>query len=171
MTHHSLLRLSAFLAILGGGARVIFAYIPWGSKSPRLEALYAFEDTAMLFGLIGIYLQSADKTGLLGLIGFALAAAGLASIIGPDAVMFDIEFYQVGGTLAMVGLALLGIARLKNSVGPMAIALIWPSALAVGFLGTFTMNPLLGFVIPGILFGTGFVAAGLHLTYTKQGVI
>ncbi|MBL4788419.1 MAG: hypothetical protein JKY60_05020 [Kordiimonadaceae bacterium] len=171
MTHRHLLRLSAFLAILGGGARVLFAYIPWGPDSPRLEALYAFEDTAMLFGLMGIYLASADKTGWIGLIGFALAAAGLASIVGPDAVMFDIEFYQIGGTIAMMGLALLGIARLRNGVGPMAIALIWPIAFAVGILGTLTMNPLLGFIIPGILFGGGFVATGLHLIYAKQGTL
>ncbi|PCI59882.1 MAG: hypothetical protein COB37_10575 [Kordiimonadales bacterium] len=125
----------------------------------------------MLFGLIGIYLKSADRTGWLGLIGFALAAAGLASIVGPDALMFGIEFYLIGGTLAMIGLALLGIARLKNSVGPKGIALIWPSALAVGTLGTLTMNPLLGFMIPGVLFGVGFVAIGLHLIYAKQGAL
>lgn len=130
-----------------------------------LEWLYIAIDVLLLFGLMGIYLARAGRLGLLGLASFAIAVAALSFIGGPDADPFGFSTYEQGAAtlgIAMVGLS---IAWLRAGERPWSAPLCWfASVLAVGVLTGFP-NPLpgAGLTLAGVLFGAGFVSAGIDL--------
>jgi len=162
VTYSTLTRLGAIAALTGGGFRFGSSFIPWVEGSVPLEILYFVTDVALLFGLFAIYLARADRLGLLGLVGFAVAAVGQAAIIGPDHVPFGIDVYGVGVQLIVGGLFLLGINLLRKSAYPAWVAGFW---IAVPFvsLGLGVLDPTpygWGYFLGGILFSLGFVAAG-----------
>lgn len=153
-----LIRASGFAAIAGGALRVASTFIPYAPQSPGLEFMYGVEDGLMLFGLMGIYLPIAPETGRAGLAGFVVSAASLASIVGPDAVMFGIDFYTVGAAALLIGLSVLSAALLGAQQQRPAAAL-WLVAFALALAGTALKQPLL-VAASGLVFGAGFVAAG-----------
>jgi hypothetical protein len=153
----TLWRLGAGAAVVGGALRVAAAFIPYASQSWPLEALYAVIDVSLLLGLTAIYLREADGLGLAGLAGFGTAFVGLASIVGPDAQTFSVDWYQFGAALSALGMAGLGLAMsLARRMIPAAVC--WIAAPIVAIVGP----PDLAFQAAGALFGGGFVAAGLH---------
>lgn len=156
MTPQTLLKLGAGAAILGGALRIAAALIPYTPESPALEMLYAIIDVSLLFGLTAIYANESDHLGWPGLAAFVVAFAGLASIVGPDASTFSVDWYQVGAGVAALGMAALGAVLVVNG-RLLAPALCWLAVPGVG------LTSPLEFALPvaGALFGLGFVAAGL----------
>ena len=153
-----LIRLGARAAIAGGSLRILAAFIPYQASSAPLEALYAAIDVGLLFGLIAIYLATAAVTGRTGLAGFALALVGIASILGPDAPAFGIDFYLAGSFQFLLGLAVLAASLLR--AGQLGItATAWLLALALAILGAVSAMPWL-ILAAGLALGAGFVAAG-----------
>lgn len=170
VTYSVLIRLGAIAAFIGGGLRFSSSFIPWVEGSMPLEILYFVTDVALLFGLIAIYLARADRLGVLGLVGFAIAAVGQAAIIGPDHVPFGIDVYGVGVQLIVGGLFLLGIDLLRKSAYPAWVAGFWIAVPFVSLgLGALDPSPYgWGYFLGGILFSLGFVAAGLTLLRTTM---
>lgn len=157
-----LLRLGAWGAVAGGGLRMLAALIPYAANSPLLETLYAVIDIGLLFGLIAIYLDGAAAAGKMGLTGFAIALAGTASIVGPDARAFGIDFYLAGSLVLLAGLSLLAVAfwRAGHQVRP---AQAWLFSAVLAIAGGALAQPLL-IAVGGLLFGLGFVLAGLRIS-------
>jgi hypothetical protein len=156
VTPQTLLRLGAGAAVLGGGLRIAAAFIPYTPESPALETLYAIIDIALLFGLTAIYANESESLGWPGLIAFIVAFAGLASIVGPDATMFGVHWYQAGAAVTALGMfafstTLLAARRLALP------ALCW---LAVPVVALITPAPV-AFQAAGVLFGLGFVLSAV----------
>lgn len=171
MTYPMLLRLGVYAALVGGGLRLISSFIPWVEDSGPLESFYFVIDVALLFGLFAIYLARADRLGLLGLMGFAIAAVGQAMIIGPDHAPFGIDVYYVGSLTIVVGLTLLAVDMLRVRAYPVWVAAAWIAVPFVGLGLNLTLTLTLvdpspygwGYFLGGILFSLGFIAAGVHL--------
>lgn len=160
MTARTLLRISALLAIVGGLLRVAAVFAPWPPDNTPLAALYLAIDLALLFGLMGVYLANHRRLGILGLAGFAIAAAGLALIAGPDQVKSGHDSYYRGVLIIAGGLGVLSIQLLRQRIMVLAAA-SWLASIACGAVGAALGYPAKGFIVAGVLFGLGFVVAGV----------
>jgi len=126
-----------------------------------LEVLYAIIDVLMVAATLAIYVRYMSGLGVIGLIAAALACLGFASIIGPDPVMFGIDFYRLGAGIIVVSMALLAVQLLR--AGEMRVASgLWLLALAFA-LGLSALEEPGFLVASGVTFGAGFIAAGLSL--------
>lgn len=156
-----LIQMGTWGALVGGSLRVLAVFIPYTPGSGALEALYGVIDVCLLFGLIAIYLESAAATGRTGLVGFAVALVGTASIVGPDAREFGIDFYILGSSVFLLGLAVLAL-RLLSLRHLTAAANAWLLAAGLAILAGALANPL--FVAgAGLALGLGFALAGARL--------
>lgn len=154
---------AATAALLGGTLRIVSSWIDWAPGVGWLEALALVIDLALLFALVGIYMRSMDEVGTVGLVSFVATESGIASIVGPDTTAFGIDTYQAGVAVISIALALFGVVHIRRRTAFVRAAWLWIAstltaslAMAVGAAGT-------GFLVGGILFGAGFVVAGLEL--------
>ncbi len=157
------LTITARCAIIGGVLRIVASFIPYIPESPWLEGYYAVIDICLMFGLIGIFaqtvfVQTGDKIGVWGTFGWTVAMIGQASIIGPDARMFGIDFYLAGSLILLTGLAIWSLALLRGGV--MRAAAGW--WLTCGGLAVATILSGMAGLVPaaGVALGLGFVVAG-----------
>jgi len=159
-----LFRLAGAAAIAGGALRILASF-PLGQDRVTLEWLYTLIDVLLLFGLIGIYLARASRLGFLGLASFGVAVAALSFIGGPDADPFGFSTYQEGATALALALVGLSLAWLRAGERPLSAPVCWfASVLAAALLGRFADPlPAYGLIAAGVLFGAGFVSAGLDL--------
>ena len=163
METKTVLRLAGASAALGGALRVAAAFIP-PAASPELELLYFVIDAALLFGLFGIYASEHRRIGWLGLAGFVAAAIGQASIVGPDSDYAGVNIYATASAVIGIGLAIMSVAMLLFGRFPRFIPALWIGSLLVG-LGSVVLpgRPAAAFLLAGILFALGFLAAGVFL--------
>ena len=169
MKANDLLRLGGAAAVIGGVLRIASA-LPLSRDPVMLEALYDIIDVMVLFGVIAIYLDRADKLGFLGLTSFAVAVAALSFIGGPDADPFGFSTYQQGAMTLLIALLGMSFAWLRAGQKPLWAAGFWfLSAIAGGVLSRLPA-PLDGYGLPaaGILFGAGFIAAGIPLVNRRS---
>lgn len=165
MTYSFLVRLGAVSALVGGMLRLISSFIPWVDGSGPLESFYFVIDVALLFGLFAIYLARAEQFGLLGLVGFVIAAIGQAAIIGPDHTPFDLDVYYLGTQAIVSGLFLVAVDMLRVRAYPVWVAGLW-IAVPVASLGIGAVDPSpygWGYFVGGLLFSSGFITAGVAL--------
>ena len=161
MRTQGLVRFGAAAAVAGGALRIASIFVPWQAEQAWLEAFYGVIDLCLLFGLLGVYLAHAEKLGVAGLVTFAVALAGLASIVGPDAQMFGVDFYRVGALVFLAGLAGLSVQMLLKRVLALS-AVLWIAALVSSLAGAAFQAPL-AIMGAGILLGAGYVVAGLGI--------
>lgn len=169
MKNDALFRLAGLAAILAGGARILSAF-PWTSDAVAREALYDGIDALLLFAVMGIYFSRKDELGALGFGSFVVAVAALSFIGGPDADPFGFSTYQQGAyalAIAMVGMSL---AWWRGKQRPLWAPACWfLSVIAAGVMRNLPAPlPDYGFTVAGILFGLGFVLAGVELISTKS---
>lgn len=162
-------RLVGFGAIagaVGGALRIAAACIPYGPDAAWLEALYAACDLGMLFGLVAVYLATAERVGRAGLVTFAVGFAALASIVGPDAHAFGVDFHSAGATVFALALAAFAVTLLVAQTFVIAGAL-W---IACGTLGAAASATGSGaaFVSAGLALGAGFIAAAVSLVRSRR---
>lgn len=157
------LTIAARCAIIGGVLRIVASFIPYIPESPWpetpwLEGYYAVIDICLMFGLIGIFAQTVDIISVWGKFGWTIAMIGQASIIGPDARMFGIDFYMAGSVTLLTGLAIWSLAMLRGGV--MRAAAGW--WLTGGGLAVATILSGIAGLVPaaGVALGFGFVHAG-----------
>lgn len=161
MSSRRLMRMAGAAAILGGGARIVASFIPWSPDQPALEALYAAIDMLLLLGLVGLYARKAAVMGAPGLVAFVVAVCAFSLIGGPDADPFGFSTYQVGAAVLALAMALLGAVALVRRALPVWAPLGWIAGLFVGLLAGAAGS--WAFAAAGVLFGAGFVAAGIEL--------
>jgi len=172
MKNDALFRLAGLAAILAGGARIVTAF-PWTNDAVAREALYDAIDMLLLFAVMGIYFSRKDQLGALGFTSFAVAIAALSFIGGPDADPFGFSTYEQGAyalAIAMVGLSL---AWWRGGQRPLWAPACWfLSVIAAGVLDMLPSPlPSYGFTAAGILFGLGFLLAGVDLISTKPNTL
>lgn len=147
----------AWAGAAGGGLRIVAAFIPYAPDSGRLELLYGAIDIGLLFGLLAAYLFAAEAVGAVGLAGFVVALAGLASIVGPESHAFGIDFYLLGSGIYILGLTALAI-RLVQSRALAAAGWLWLVAAASGVVFALAAAaPAL--IVSGVTLGLGYIAA------------
>ena len=153
-----LMKLGGGAAIVGGALRVASSFIPYTPETWWLELTYAIIDYSLLVGILAIYLRFANQLGVLGLLTVCVITIGVSSIVGPDAEMFGVNFYQLGAGVILSGLAALsaqllvrGLARVESGLWIVSFLL----SIGVAFFGTQTLANL-----AGVLFGLGFVVSG-----------
>jgi len=164
MQKDALFKLSGLAAIMGG-ALDIFRVLPILTDPIAREWLYTAIDILLVFGLIGIYLLRAERLALLGLASFAVTMAGLSFIGGPDADPFGFSTGEQGMAVIAIGMAGFSLAWLRANERPLAPPLLWfGSVVAAGVLGMLPAPaPDYALKAATVLFGAGFIAAGLQL--------
>jgi hypothetical protein len=156
MNAGQLFRLSGAAAIAGGALRIFSAFALLTDPIQQ-QWLWVIVDIFVTLGLIGIYVSRAEKLGFLGLASFIVGMAALSFMGGPDADPFGFSTYEQGAMTLVIALIGLSLAWVRAGERPLAAPICWfTSALAAGL-------PDYGFLIAGILFGAGFVFAGLSL--------
>lgn len=159
MTHVGLVRAGAAAAVVAGGLRIVSTFIPYEADSAPLEALYGVIDVGLLFGLVGVYVVSAEAVGVIGLVAFLAALAGVASIVGPDAQAFGIDFYRIGALVFVTGQAGLSVQLLRaRRMVPSAV--LWIATLAAALV---TIVVPQAFMASGLCLGLGYVLAGVGM--------
>jgi hypothetical protein len=158
-----LVRVGAAAAIVAGALRIVSTFIPYEANSPGLEALYGVIDLGLMFGLIAVYIASAEAVGIIGLALFLVALAGVASIVGPDAPAFGIDFYRIGALVFVAGLAGLSVQLLRAGLMRMS-AVLWLGTFAASLA---TIVAPQAFVAAGLAIGAGYVLAGLELLRSR----
>lgn len=172
MKTDALYRLAGLASLLAGGARIVAAF-PWTNNATSQEALYDAIDALLLFAVMGIYFWRKDHLGALGFASFVVAIASLSFIGGPDANPFGFNTYQQGAyalAIAMIGMSL---AWWRGRQRPVWAPACWfLSVIAAGLMRMLPAPlPDYGFAAAGILFGLGFVFAGIDLISTKPRAI
>ena len=151
-----MVRWGAICGMAGGALRVVTTFIPWQAGNAGLEIVYAATDLAMLFALIAVGLATARALGRIGFACWAVALAGLASIVGPDPVAFGIDFYQLGAAIFVLALGAMAAMLLARRTMRAASGL-WAASAVLALLAA--ASPL-AFAAAGLLLGLGFIAAG-----------
>jgi hypothetical protein len=132
----------------------IIAALGTGASAPWI---YWVSNIATLIALVGIYLFQKDSAGVFGLIAFLVAFAG--------ALLLTFDYNLETSTMVYAfGLILIAIAALIAGAFPKWVPWMWLAATIVGIPGTFLpdlQNTL--FLLGAILFGAGFIGAGLSL--------
>jgi hypothetical protein len=163
VNYANLFLISAIAAISGGLARIA-ASLPLGLDGVSAEWLYSAIDVLLLLGLIGIYLQRAERLGFLGVASFGIAVAALSFIGGPDADPFGFSTYEQGAATLAIALVGLSLAWVRAGEQPLIAPACWfGSVIAAGVLGLVPSLAQYGFTVAGMLFGAGFVAGGVAL--------
>lgn len=154
-------RIAGFAALAAGALRIASAFIPYVPDSLALEALYAAIDVALLFATIGIALAAWPRLNRVGQAGAGVLLAGIASIIGPDAVVHGVSTYQVGLGVIALGSVLLALVLLRAGLfRPTAWG--WIAAAGLGVTGTLARSPEAA-MMAGVAFGFAYLAAGIRL--------
>ncbi|MBS0385542.1 MAG: hypothetical protein JSS00_09360 [Proteobacteria bacterium] len=168
MRNDALFRLAGLASLLAGAGRILSTFA-WTGDAVSREALYDAIDALLLFAVMGVYFSRKDQLGALGFASFAVAIAALSFIGGPDADPFGFSTYQQGAyalAIAMVGISL---AWWRAKQKPLWAPACWfLSVIAAGVMRMLPPPaPDYGFAAAGLLFGLGFVFAGLDLIRTR----
>lgn len=153
MNMSQFVRWSGVAAIVTGVFGIIAA-LGTGASAPWV---YTVSNIATLIALIGIYLFQKNSAGVFGSIAFLVAFAG--------ALLLTFAYNLETSTMIYaLGLILIAIAALRAGSFPKWVPWMWLAATIVGIPGTFLpdLQQTL-FLIGAILFGAGFIGAGLSL--------
>lgn len=151
-------------AMIGGTLRIVASFVPYMPESVALETFYAIIDVFLLFGLFAIFGQFASQLGRMATYGLVIAIIGQASIIGPDATMFGVDFYLAGTAVLLAGLGLTSVAMIRH--GAMrSPAACWLGCIVIALVAAIGGSSSLA-LVAGVAFGMGFVLAGRALLST-----
>jgi hypothetical protein len=162
MNDKTLIRLSGFAALAGGGLRIAGAFLSNAFAAQTLEVFYFVTDVLLLAGLLGIYLPRRLALGWSGLTVFLTAVIGLLIVRSANVRFFGIGGYGFGAPIALIGATLLGVSMALKGEQRLAAA-FWLSSLAIGIAGSFAEPSTLPQAAAGVLFGAGFVVAGTSM--------
>jgi hypothetical protein len=161
MARTNLIRWGGLAAVLAGILRGIASFMPT-TASIMLQVLYFTIDVLLLLGIVGVYEFQKQETGRWGFFGFLLALIGASLLIGHDVVVNAVALlYPVAAFLFAVGISVLAIRSwAANTLPHWASALLITSTL-LGILGYGIKGFDVLFVVSGVIFGIGFIGAGL----------
>jgi hypothetical protein len=157
-----LVRLSGAAALIGGTLRIADAFISHAFAGPIVQLIYFATDLFLLFGLAGIYLRRSRSVGMGGFAGLVVTVLGIL-IVRSSTVLFASAGYAIGAGVTLVGLAVLSVFILLRRAGSPLAPLLWLAAVVLGLAGASAAAPYWIASLAGIVFGAGFVAAGIEL--------
>lgn len=156
-------RLCAIGCIAGGALRILDAF-PVVTGSARMQGIvYPLTDLLLLLGLCGLYLPLRKTLGLAGALGFGAAVVGLLIVRSAAFNGLGANSYLIGATVTLIGVVTLSVILLVRGVFPKLAPGLWIGSFVVGLLGLLFSRPNLGMTLAGIVFGLGFVVAGVNL--------
>jgi hypothetical protein len=157
------LRALGVAALAGGALRVADSFSAQLFSGGMLAALYFVTDVLLLLGIAGLYWSRRATLGVAGVIGTAVFTAGILLVRISAFGVLGANGYQLGATIALLGLALLSVETLLRRSGGHGSAVLWLLALALGVVGVIGIMPAVMIVLAGVAFGAGFVAAGTEI--------
>ena len=155
-----LIRWGGLAAVLAGILRVIASFTPT-TTSVGLQIFYFVIDVLLLLGVIGVYAFQKQETGRWGFVGFVMALIGAGLLIGHDVVSAVAFLYPVAAFLFAVGISVLAIRSWAVNTLPRWTSALLITSTIVGILGFVVKGFDILFVISGVIFGIGFIGAGL----------
>lgn len=163
MSTRTLVRLGALAAVAAGVLRAVSAFVPATVTLDTLEWFYLVIDILLMFGVIAVYSYQHAESGAWGFVGFVLTAVGIESIGGPDGKIGVVDVYTTGASVIGIGLVLLAVASWRAKRLPRYVPAVWMLSSEVGVIAVFAHMSGSAFQIAGVLFGLGFVGAGVHI--------
>jgi hypothetical protein len=161
-----LIRLSGVAAVIAGALRVLTSFLP--PLTGRAMALYLIVDVLLLFGCVGLYEFKRVAIKFLETFGLLLETFGALILIARDLSLLSSEVYPVGALLFAAGIDLFAIGSWKSRTFPRWILLILILSTVVGPIGFFTSSLGILFATSGILFGIGFISAGVAMILPRR---
>ena len=128
-----------------------------------MEWLYLVIDILLMFGVIAVYLYQHVESGLWGFVGFVLAVIGIETIGGPDGKIGSVDVYMTGASVIGLGMVLLSVGSWRANRVPRCVPAVWVLSTGLGVIAVLAHMSGLAFQIAGVLFGLGFVGAGVHI--------
>ncbi len=160
MFHIHLIRWGGLAAVLAGILRGIASFTPT-TTSVGLQIFYFAIDVLLLLGVIGVYAFQKQETGRWGFFGFVLALIGAGLLIGHDVVSAVAFLYPVAAFLFAVGISVLAIRSWAANTLPRWASALLITSTVIGILGFVVEGFDILFLISGVIFGIGFIGAGL----------
>ena len=160
MSRIHLIRWGGLAAVLAGILRGIASFTPTAA-SVGLQIFYFAIDVLLLLGVIGVYAFQKQETGRWGFFGFVLALIGAGLLIGHDVDNAIVFLYLVVAFLFVVGISVLVIRSWVAKTLPCWVSVFLITSTLVGILGYVIKGFDVLFVISGVIFGIGFLRAGL----------
>ena len=155
-----LIRWGGLAAILAGLLRGIASFTPT-TASVGLQIFYFTIDVLLLLSVIDVYAFQKQEMGRWGLVGYLLALIGAGLLLGHDVVNALAFLYPVAAFLFAVGISILAIRSWAANTLPRWTSALLITSTIVGILGFFVKGFDILFVISGVIFGIGFIGAGL----------
>ncbi len=155
-----LIRWGGLAAILAGLLRGIASFTPTAA-SVGLQIFYFTIDVLLLLGVIAMYAFQKQKIGRWGSVGILLAFIGGVLLLGHDVVNALAFLYPVAAFLFAVGISVLAIRSWKAGTLPRWVSALLIASTLLGILGFVVKGFDILFVISGVVFGIGFIGAGL----------
>ena len=157
-----LIRWGGLAAMLAGLLRGIASFTPT-TASVGLQIFYFTIDVLLLLSVIDVYAFQKQEMGRWGLVGYLLALIGAGLLLGHDVVNALAFLYPVAAILFAVGISALAIRSWAANTLPWWVSALLITSTIVGILGFVVKGFDILFVISGVIFGIGFIGAGLTL--------
>ena len=151
------LRVGGVCAVLGGLLRIVDTFTTQVLPQGTTAVLYFVTDVLLLAGVAGLWMTRRATIGFAGTAGLAIFVVGILMI---RASAFGAGSYQLGATVALLGLALSSIETLLRRNAAILAPVLWLVSLAAGVAATAGIAPVPMTATAGVAFGAGFVAAG-----------
>lgn len=160
---HQLTGLAGILAGLG----VLGSYGLTKERKERYPAaswwVYSGNNYLLVLALLGFYLWMVESAPNWGSLAFVVGLAGVIALAYPRPIA-GIEAEQIGSLLLALAVALLTVGSLASGAFPIWVSGLWAAAFLFGLPGlVFTRLRTLGYVLGGIPYSLGFIAAGALL--------
>jgi len=126
---------------MAGILRVATSFNSSSARGVSVELLYLGIDRLLLFAIVAVYAYVRERSGWIGFVGFVLALAGTASIVGPDGTLGGVEMYVVGATTLSIGLTVLSVGAWRRAALPRAVCALWVASTVIGVGGYFARGP------------------------------
>ena len=154
--------------MVGGALRLVDAYLATTGAVQAQQITYFVTDLMLALGLLGIYLPRRKILGVVGLLGFVAALAGLLVVRAAVLNGFGPNAYLIGATVTLVGVVAMSAALLARTSFPKLAPFLWMASFAVGLVGLLSAKLAWAIALAGILFGVGFIVAGIHLLQSRH---
>ena len=164
MSRDALIRLSAVAGIFGGALRVADGLVITSASTQIQQFAYFLTDLMLMFGLCGIYLTRSHRLGVAGLVGFVASFIGIFMVLSSALSLFGFSAYLVGASVTLLGVVSLGVAMLIHDAFPKWAPILWIASLLIGMIGLLPVSRW-GVTLAGVIFGLGFIAAGISLGF------
>jgi hypothetical protein len=154
---NTILRAGGLAAVAGGVLRAIDTFVAEVLPQGPLATLYFVTDMFLLAGVAGLWWKRRATLGIAGAAGLAIFVLGILAV---RASALGVGSYQLGATIALLGLALYSVETLITHRAAVWAPVAWLVSLAAGIAATLGLQPVALTALAGVAFGVGFVAAG-----------